>query len=77
MYWRFYTLIEFIIQSKINVEVHHLKVVIYLLVDERKILLNNLCLDSTVFKKTVYEIMVGNILFPFSKFIVCLIKGTS
>ena len=74
---RFNRLVKFFIKFEVDVEVHHLKVVIYLLVDERKILLNNLCLDSTVFKKTVYEIMVGNILFPFSKFIVCLIKGTS
>ena len=74
---RFNSLVKLLIKFEVDVEVHHLEVVIYQLVDERKILLNNLCLDSTVFKKTVYEIMVGNILFPFSKFIVCLIKCTS
>ena len=63
----FNSFIKFFIKFKVDVEVHHLQILINLLVNQGKILLNDLRFYSTIFEKIISEVVVGNILFLISK----------
>ena len=65
--------VELLIQFEVDIEVHLLQILINLLVDKRKILLDNFCLDTAIFEKTVDEIMVGDIILTLYQVIVGLV----
>ena len=51
MYWSFNSLVELFIQLEIDIEIHHLQITIDLLIDKWEILIDDLCLDSTIFEE--------------------------
>ena len=55
--------VELFIKFEVDIELHLLEILIHLFVDERKILLDDLCLDSTVFEEIIGKVIVGDIFF--------------
>ena len=53
--------VELFIKGEVDIELHLLEILIHLFVDEGKILLDDLCLDSTIFEEIIGKVIVGNI----------------